>query len=282
MEPSLWRIWRARVRENASAPKLRLCRYEDAKLNLAVSRATLREREADVETRNIRIASLEAEVEKLRFVVGRFVEGHALDPKSVDAELQKERMRLMTEPDPETGEPYSMAEIERLAKKRLKSVFEMNDEVDELLAQCTAEEIAALARVDPRGVSAKFLQEAAVLAHSVHAIHHGVHERNRAARVANGLIHEPHSRHRHTALHTQPLFPRLDLREWVEEDKADTWRWDKFKQLVVEADDIGEAPAPEAREGVTSASVSRVRRGPLREFCALRTWRPPFCVHTPS
>ena len=154
MEPSLWRIWRARVRENASAPKLRLCRYEDAKLNLAVSRATLREREADVETRNIRIASLEAEVEKLRFVVGRFVEGHALDPKSVDAELQKERMRLMTEPDPETGEPYSMAEIERLAKKRLKSVFEMNDEVDELLAQCTAEgdKMRHALRRRPRGV----------------------------------------------------------------------------------------------------------------------------------
>ena len=61
-----------------------------------------------------------------------------MDKSQIDEELKRERTRLLTEEDPETGEPYPLGAIEKLAKQRVKSVFEMNDEVDELLAKCPA------------------------------------------------------------------------------------------------------------------------------------------------
>lgn len=113
-------------------------KYEDAKLDLAVCKAALRDRDCDIETLQFANNTLKKEAATLRFVIGRYVEGHIVDEDRREEELRAERMKLMTEGNAE-GEPYGLEEIERLAKQRLKSVFEMNDELDELFAQAATE-----------------------------------------------------------------------------------------------------------------------------------------------
>lgn len=148
--------------------------------------------------------------------------------------------------------------------------------------QRATEDVAALARVRALGVVFKFLQEGRVLAHNVHAIHDGVHEGDRTARIANSLVHEPHARHRAPALGAQPLLPRLDLRVWVEEDDTDARRRHKFQAVVVEADDVGKGPTPEGRGMSASAANYRGAGCTLRSIfmCVVgqRTWKPPSCV----
>jgi hypothetical protein len=108
----------------------------DVKYELAVSKATLREREAECASNKSLVESLNEELGALREQVGKYVEGHVDDIGDRYEALKAERMKLMTEEDPTTGEAYPLAEIERLAKNRLQGVFEMNDEVDEILAKC--------------------------------------------------------------------------------------------------------------------------------------------------
>ena len=108
----------------------------DVKYELAVSKATLREREAECASNKSLVESLNEELAALREQVGKYVEGHVDDIGDRYEALKNERMKLMTEEDPATGEAYPLAEIERLAKNRLQGVFEMNDEVDEILAKC--------------------------------------------------------------------------------------------------------------------------------------------------
>ena len=108
----------------------------DVKYELAVSKATLREREAECASNKSLVESLNEELGALREQVGKYVEGHVDDIGDRYEALKAERMKLMTEEDPATGEAYPLAEIERLAKNRLQGVFEMNDEVDEILAKC--------------------------------------------------------------------------------------------------------------------------------------------------
>ena len=112
--------------------------YEDAKLDLAVVKATLRDRDSDVETLELMNSQLKREVEKLRFVIGKYVEGHVVETQDAELELKQEKMRLMTEAN-SSGEAYGLDEIDKLAKQRMKSVYEMNDEIDELFANATAE-----------------------------------------------------------------------------------------------------------------------------------------------
>ena len=108
----------------------------EVKFELAVSKAALREREAECLTAQAAQESLQEELIEMREQVGRYVLGHVDDLGDRHEALKNERMKLMTEEDPATGEAYPLEEIEKLARQRLKSVFETNDDVDELLAKC--------------------------------------------------------------------------------------------------------------------------------------------------
>ena len=134
-----WEEERRQLKQDAKDRVAAMSRsYEDTKLDLAVVKATLRDRDSDVETMELMNGHLKKEVERLRFVIGKYVEGHVVENDMIDFELKAEKMRLMTEANP-TGEAYSLEEIDRLAKQRMKSVYEMNDEIDELFANATNE-----------------------------------------------------------------------------------------------------------------------------------------------
>ena len=81
-----------------------------------IRKATLREREAECASNKSLVESLNEELGALREQVGKYVEGHVDDIGDRYEALKAERMKLMTEEDPATGEAYPLAEIERLAK----------------------------------------------------------------------------------------------------------------------------------------------------------------------
>lgn len=105
---------------------------DDAHLEVAVSQSTLRERASEVEALRRANDGLEAEVRRLRLLVGRHVEGVTEDVDEEEA-VEKAKMRLLAEA------PCSPEDLERLARLRSQSVFEANDAIDACLADLERE-----------------------------------------------------------------------------------------------------------------------------------------------
>lgn len=112
---------------------------DELKHGLDASQATLCERLSDIETLRQVNSSLETEVARLRHLIGRYIQGHVVESDAeVELRLRSEKIHLMTELSP-SGEPYSLAEIDRLARNRQRTVFETNDEIDIVIAELEKE-----------------------------------------------------------------------------------------------------------------------------------------------
>lgn len=112
---------------------------DELRRGLDASNATLCERLSDIETLRQINSSLEIEVARLRQLIGRYIQGHIAESDAeVELQLRTEKMRLMTQLSP-SGEPYSPAEIDRLARNRQQTVFETSDEIDIIIAELEKE-----------------------------------------------------------------------------------------------------------------------------------------------
>ena len=116
---------------------------DDVKMQLAISRAAVREREGRIDTLQHANRQLVAECDALRLTIGRFVDGHIEEERDDDDDEEDAAQAAAAQARAQAGssdEPYPPTEMERIARARRQNLYEINDEINELLAQTSLEE----------------------------------------------------------------------------------------------------------------------------------------------